>query len=312
MKKIALALALAGLSATAFAQSSTTIYGIVDMGVNHSSGVTGLNSGLQSGSRLGFRGKEDLGGGNAAIFGLEAGFSADTGSFDNHYGNGLFNRQSWVGLSSTTLGTVKFGRQLTPIYNTLYDLDPFQAGLAGDATHLMNDGGRSVSNTVNYSTSMGPVSGEMAYSFGESLNGLRYGNTVGASTSVDLGSLKLAGAYNHADVAGVTNRTMLIGGTYDLHIVKAHVAFADNDNGGLKSRNYLLGVSAPITSVDTVMGSMVKLQDRSDTNIGATQLALGMTHSLSTRTNLYASLGETKYDAASTDKVVNFGIRHKF
>lgn len=315
MKKIALALALAGISAVSFAQSSSVVYGIVDMGVsrNFGTGITGVDSGLQSGSRIGFRGTEDLGGGVSAIYALEAGFQADTGDFDTRYGKGLFNRQAYVGLSSQSMGTVKLGRQLAPIYNALYDVDPFQVGLAGSATRLMNDGGRSVSNTIDYSSSIGPLTGEVAYSFGEKSTSISDGRTIGAYTSANLGLLSLHAAYNSADIGGVLNRTTLLGTVVNVtSTIKAHGAIADNSIGSLKSRDYMVGVSAAATPVDTFMGSVIRKQDRSSSNVAATQYAIGWTHSLSKRTNLYTSYAQTKFDVASTDKVVNVGIRHKF
>jgi predicted porin len=211
------------------------------------------------------------------------------------------------------MGTIKLGRQLTPIYNTLYDLDPFQVGLAGDATRLMNDGGRSVSNTVDYSSSFGPLSGEVAYSFGEKSTSMSDGRTIGGSVKADLGLLTASAAYSSADLAGVMNRTALLGTVINVTSgLKAHVAVADNTVGQLKSRDYMLGVSAAATPVDTFMGSVIRKQDRSFDTVNATQYALGWTHDLSKRTNLYTSYSQTKYDIASTDKAINVGIRHKF
>lgn len=88
MKKILVLAALATAAVASFAQSSVTIYGIVDLGVTQVSGLRGgsisqLNSGIMDGSRLGVRGNEDLGGGYRALFTLESRLEADTGMISN-------------------------------------------------------------------------------------------------------------------------------------------------------------------------------------------------------------------------------------
>src|ERR1700738_4228053 len=104
MKKTLLVGALTGVFATmAHAQSSVTLYGLIDAGISYSSNVGGKSlwqetSGAMNASRWGLRGSEDLGGGLKAIFTLENGFNIDTGKFGQ---NGAeFGRQAFVGLSS--------------------------------------------------------------------------------------------------------------------------------------------------------------------------------------------------------------------
>ncbi|MQR00209.1 porin [Glaciimonas soli] len=104
----------------AYAQSSVTLYGIIDNGVSYvnssASSLTtkgarliGAATSFGSGDRLGFTGKEDLGGGSSAIFTLESGFSGNTGALSQ--GGRLFGRQSFVGLSDRNDGTLTMGRQ---------------------------------------------------------------------------------------------------------------------------------------------------------------------------------------------------------
>ena len=126
MKKYAaLAIAAASVS-TAHAQSSVTLYGIVDAGfvINTNSGgkpLRALTGGNQSANRFGFTGAEDLGGGLKAIFTLENGFNSANGTLASGL---LFGRQAFVGLSGR-YGSVTLGRQ----YATLSSfLGPFEAG----------------------------------------------------------------------------------------------------------------------------------------------------------------------------------------
>ena len=118
MKKTLVALAIASaFTGAAYAQSSVTMYGIVDGGVQvndpkggtvtNAPSATGINSGIQSGSRFGVRGSEALGGGLSAIFQLENGYSVDTGQLGQ--GGRLFGRQAYVGLGSNW-GSMVMGR----------------------------------------------------------------------------------------------------------------------------------------------------------------------------------------------------------
>ncbi|WP_194722578.1 porin, partial [Noviherbaspirillum malthae] len=135
MKKSLIALAVLGTVAGAsFAQTNVTVYGVADAGLaridNGRVNTTALQSGQQSGSRIGFRGTEDLGGGLSAIFTLENGFNIDDGTLGQ--GGRLFGRQAFVGLQGG-FGAVKLGRQYNPIRTAVENIDPFGLGLAGNA-----------------------------------------------------------------------------------------------------------------------------------------------------------------------------------
>lgn len=125
MKKTFIAAAaFAGLSGAALAQSSVNLYGIADVFLaNQKSGVgassiSGLESGGLSTSRLGLTGREDLGGGLAAIFKLEAALGIDVGQ--STAGGALqFNRESWVGFEGG-FGTVTAGKVWTALDDVWY------------------------------------------------------------------------------------------------------------------------------------------------------------------------------------------------
>lgn len=119
--------AMAALLATplAMAQSSVTIYGVLDLAITRAStgpaNITRVDSGTGWGSRLGFKGTEDLGGGLKANFLLEQGFDASTGALQQ--GGAAFGRSSWLGLSGTNWET-RIGRQLSPTALSLLAVDP--------------------------------------------------------------------------------------------------------------------------------------------------------------------------------------------
>ncbi len=127
MKRTILATLLATLAGVAQAQSSVTLYGRIDNGLQYESGLPhGGQLSAESGdfgqSEFGARGVEDLGGGTKAIFHLEMGLNTQNGS----YGNGsLFGRAATVGLTSSSYGTLNLGNLgAGEIQQDSYDLDP--------------------------------------------------------------------------------------------------------------------------------------------------------------------------------------------
>lgn len=151
-KKSLIALAVVGaFSGSAFAADSVQLYGIIDMGVGHFTGIapsnttaapgstasyTGLMSGVVAGSRIGLKGSEDLGGGLKAIFKAETGFcpagTNQTGAGTSGYctGGGFMGRTTLVGLQGS-FGTVQMGRYFTSMFTNEINYDPFQAGFTG-------------------------------------------------------------------------------------------------------------------------------------------------------------------------------------
>ncbi|WP_175718440.1 porin [Burkholderia anthina] len=131
-------------SVPALAQNSVVIYGIVDSGLSYQSSQTALGStgnghaavkttsGEWAGSRLGFNGSEDLGGGTRAIFTLENGFNVNSGAMSL---GGLFARQAFVGLANDRYGTVTLGRQYTPYYLLALPYSPTKWNTGGFGAH---------------------------------------------------------------------------------------------------------------------------------------------------------------------------------
>lgn len=136
-KKTVLTISLMCVAGATHAQSSVTIYGVADLGVRRASGLDAANaasagdthslgSGINTTSRLGFRGVEDLGGGLKAVFNLESGWNLDSGTSNSKF----FDRASWVGLQGGW-GTVGLGRQTTVLADALSGTDPLGNRFAG-------------------------------------------------------------------------------------------------------------------------------------------------------------------------------------
>lgn len=329
MKKTLLSLLCATAIAPgiALAQSSVTIYGVADAGLvveNGNGHHTNLSSGVASGSRLGFRGKEDLGGGLAANFVLESGFNIDTGT--SGQGGLLFGRQAYVGLSGSA-GAVTLGRQYSPYYLALRDIaDPFVIGLAGTATNIMVSNIR-VDNMVQYSTpKMNGFGADLVYGAGETTIDNRANRTLGAALNYAQGPLTASLIHHRRDNATATDRTKntLLAAKYNFGVAVASLGYADNQAlGAVKSNDLLLGVTVPF-GMTRVLASYIHHNDKSAANNDANQWALGLLYGLSKRTDLYTAYGKIDNKNLATYKVgnatdtgtgnsgFNLGMRHIF
>jgi predicted porin len=158
MKKALLAAALMSAGVVAHAQSSVTLYGRLDAGVEYISGLPNasytsstsrwrIESGDWGTSLWGMKGVEDLGGGNKALFQLEGSFSTVTGAGPG--GGGLFNRWATVGMSNDQFGTLLLGRELF-ISNGVWDFDPFGQSNWSSASLVRGRNWPASSNNVSY------------------------------------------------------------------------------------------------------------------------------------------------------------------
>jgi len=331
MKKSLLALAVLGAFAgAASAQTNVTIYGVADVGIARtdtnapgSQATWSLNSGIQSGSRIGFKGSEDLGGGLSAIFQLENGFAIDTGALGT--ANTLFNRQAFVGLKGG-FGAVTLGRQYSPFHIAVDTIDPFETGLSGDASGPFGALGGypiRVSNSIAYSApAFGGFSASAIYGLGEVAGSLSASRQLGVGAGYANGPLNVQFAYHASDLratpgaADADNTKLFLGAKFNFGVAAAHLAFGNSEAetaaGDTKARNYLVGVSAPV-GAGTVLASWNRTDFRT-ANAESDLFALGYTHALSKRTNLYTSYGRLDNDAVlgADANVFNVGIRHKF
>ena len=339
MKKSLIALACASAFAGSANAQSLTTYGIVDMGfVGESGGTAGsidkITSGAQSGTRLGFKGTEDLGNNMKALFVLETGIAADTGGFSASTASNIaFARQAFLGLQSDA-GTLTFGRQYTPFFLTLNGVaDPFASGLAGNAQNLIPHSGIRMNNAVKYASPIfSGVSAEIAYGFGENADGAdRAGRNVGGSIGYSDGALSVRLAHHRANstttlTSDLSDTSTILAANYKFEVAKVFAAYSDNDvqtNGRGKSRDLLIGVSVPFGN-HTFIASYINKDGRSASNWDAHQIGLGYTYALSKRTNLYAAWASldnsngapytvgNNSETGTGDRAVNLGVRHTF
>lgn len=254
MQKKIIALAVAGLmSGAAFAQTNVTIYGVVDAyyangkagnaGAANDDKFSGLQAGGLSGSRIGFKGMEDLGGGLKAAFVFEYGTLDTTANAVTNTGatattaaqstnsNGMDSwRQAYVGLVGG-FGTAVAGRLQNPGYDFGVKYDAHAASIFSPVNQLSDNAGLSISgrdalgrldNAVAYiSPSFGGLTFKAAYAFGEQVEGVAAINAAGATAATDIKDAQsvwaLAADYDNGplSVGFVYHDLNDIGGTRD-------------------------------------------------------------------------------------------------
>ena len=341
MKKSLIALAVLAASGAAMAQSSVTLYGVADAAVTYVNGLdnwTGLNSGANKTSRLGFRGVEDLGGGLKANFVLEGGFNLDTG--DGKSGGATdsgfqFKRQSTVGLAGN-FGEVRLGRELTAAYNATARYDVF--GSVGIAHSQLWDDGQNlntktfadpyhympnsrVSNAITYvSPNFSGFKAAVNYGFGEVAGENRDGRYFGGGLTYDNGPLSLglgAERLNKGDGAAMQAQVShditawSLGGSYDLGVAKLLAGYRQSTAkdvmglGDLKNRGYMLAVTAPV-GPGLVRAAYNRYEMKFDGDKGVTdQFGLGYVYNLSKRTSVY---GTYAYIKNKDDNALNLSV----
>ena len=280
MKKSLVALAAFAVAGVASAQSSVTLFGVLDAAVTGTSNKsqnalgqsvklsqTTLRSSGMDASRLGFRGTEDLGGGLAASFWLEASINAANGNGADD-GGLKFNRRSTVSLSGN-FGEVRLGRDYTPTFWNDTAFDPFNtngvganliATASGKNSPGFKQGGfgdnqkyQRASNSVGYflPSNLGGVYGQLMYSFNGNTNtdpgeltprdpvtgdaDTRSNRYVGGRIGYANGPLDVALAYGESTIAssyfaGSTTKLDIwnLGASYDFGVVKLFGEYSDN------------------------------------------------------------------------------------
>jgi predicted porin len=321
MKKSLLALAVLGAFAgAASAQSSVTVFGVVDVGYNYVKNDGGtkvhrLANDMLSTSRLGFRGVEDLGGGLKAGFWMESQFSPDNGSSQSAF---------WARRATASLlggfGEIRLGRDFVPTYTSWADYAVF--GTNGSAgSNLFNNNTLTVSgsaspaaggagtatradNLVSYflPSGLGGLIGQFSAAAGENVLGNKYyGGRLGYAAgpvSVQVGY----GSTESATIGGDDEYVRWnVGGSYDAGVVKILAYYIMGEQGPRESESYELGVSVPV-GAGLIRASYAHVELSGATaalNGDADRLALGYVHNLSKRTALYATVSQIDNSGAA-------------
>lgn len=277
MQKKIIALAVAGLvSGAAFAQSNVVIYGVADMGYVYADDFAGttqaakdtkaiskMYSGGQSGSRLGFKGTEDLGNGLAANFRFESGFNMDNGGAAQN--GSTFSRWATVGLSGKNWGEVQFGRRDTLSDEIMGGLDTNGRVTVAQVSPVMKDvarwdnmatyispnmGGLVLKAAVSTNVSDGHAAAPVGANYKSEVNAapcaagpqctdLRKTNVYGYAVSAryDNGPIKLGASYDYYDPQNVDNSNFdtfnqwTVAGRYDFGVVQLALQYGEINYG---------------------------------------------------------------------------------
>jgi predicted porin len=315
MKKSLLALAVLGAFAgAASAQSSVTLYGRVDLSVgkNLGSATKVLQNG--SGSRLGFRGVEDLGGGLKAIFNIEHRFNADTGAMSDT--NRMWGARSLVGLQGG-FGQVTLGREYTTSFlmsqliNDPWGYDTVTAAAVTRVTGL----------------NIAKVRNDNAITYNVAAAGLNFGlqtaetdaqapsttplksRPVNFAVNGTFGPVAFNASYEKTGEVGGAKITS-VAGYYDLGVVRLGLNLTSGDAAttGQKRKGYLLTATAPVGAGQF----RAALGERKDAGVKTTEVvALGYHYSLSKRTTVYADF-VTNNKLTTEKNGYDFGLKHNF
>ncbi|GAB5100580.1 porin [Caballeronia sp. HLA56] len=222
-KSLIAAAALLSFSAASFAQSSVTLFGRLDAGLEYMNGVqnaagTGsanrfrAESGDWGTSLWGMKGVEDLGGGNRAVFHLEGSFNTMNGSGSTA---GIFNRWATIGVENDRYGTFLLGRELF-ISNSVWDFDPFGQSNWSSASLVRSRNWPQSSNNVSYQSPKiagFDFYGQYALSNATSWNGngsTKQGREAGAAITYTAPLFQIRGLYD--EIRNPANGTL--GGSY--------------------------------------------------------------------------------------------------
>jgi predicted porin len=266
MKKIALSslsLALLGAAGAAHAQSSVTLYGVLDDSIQfvhnadtQNKNFWGLVGGNLQGNRWGVKGTEDLGGGLKAIFQLENGFNPNSGALGTYNGSSkLFGRQAYVGLQSDQYGTVTLGRQYDPVVDLVQPItaDNYWGSTfttPGDVDN--NDNSSRTNSSIKFaSATYSGFQFEGMYAFGGVAGSTGSGQTWSGAATYATGPFSIAAGYirmDNADTAAARDGGWSTGATSDAQFDSTiNTAFESAKSIGIASvaAQYVIG---PVTA----------------------------------------------------------------
>jgi len=327
-----LIVALAALASTAaFAQSSVTIDGAIELSMVKATGKSATLDATNGASQIRFLGTEDLGGGMKANFVLAQRFSPESGLADGTNGTRpLFQGETTVGLSGG-FGAVKIGRALTAFQGPVNSTDPYGTLKQGSTAALATGYATDIDNSSTPAASGSGAGRTDAIFFNSATyNGFNAAVSYGLKNSTSSGT-NTVGANNLTSFwASYSNGPVMVGGgaeknrtgdkinailgTYDLGVVKLGAGSSTVDKvatAGSKGKTANLMAIVPMGAATFTLGCYGQAKADNAAAAATKKTGLGVDYAMSKRTTLYTSYGR---DAAlAADKTgFDFGIRHSF
>jgi len=333
MKKSLLAFAVLGTFAgVANAQSTVTLYGIVDTFYenvdNGPKNVNRIENGGLQGSRIGFKGAEDLGGGTKAIFTIEGGFNPDTGS--SAQGGLTWGRQAFVGLQGD-FGMATLGRQYSPLYDFLLIYGNGGGLNFGNASNYYAFSGANavnqqrINNSVKYSSPIwSGFSLSGVYGFGENATtgvATTAGNTAAIRANYTLAGLNVGALYQetkNTPAVGVSTtkfKAWTIGANYDFGVIKPSVIFQKDKQStspiaaaGVDNHYWELGATAPLGG-GSLLADIGQFKNKAVTagNADSKTASVRYDYGLSKRTTVYGGVSKIWNESAASFGIAGAG-----
>ena len=311
---------------------NVVLYGLVDVSGSHSRLLGGvdshwqLDSGNMSRSFIGFRGAEDLGGGLRAVFKLESYVRVDTGQSGNTNTDTFWGRDANVGLSGA-FGTTVLGRNVTPLYLTTINFNPFGESFGFSpstrqyfAAAVLGD--RSWNNSLSYTNSpKDPLRVHFVVNTPEE-TGASTGRNSGLSVAYITGPFAATLAAEQIKnsalplPSGFERQTVIqAGATYDFKLVRLYGQVGRvNTEATIDSRTvlYQLGAAVPIQN-SIILIAYGRSQTRTDSSrITDQTFSLSYDYFLSKNTDVYvAALYEKSFNVTSGNSLAG-GLRLRF
>lgn len=346
LNKTLLATALAVGVSVAHAESSVTLYGILDAGLQattvsapgYSSSNVGMANGVQQGNRFGFKGSEDLGSGTRATFDLEAGFNLGSGV--SGQSGALFGRQAWVGLENNAWGYVRLGKQYNFATDYVGNIDPFLLGF-GQANMGTTFGAANTTrynNMIKYqSPSFGGLTAGIGYSFASGLTSVyadpaspatTAANTYNFATTNNARVLAMGAQYANGPLTAVASYDVMygaqnvvgtssanpsewiIGGSYDLSVAKLALAYSQTRNGWINGQS-VVDPAITANAFGTAAGGALF-----DPSFGANSYLVGATVPVTSNQKVFASYQYaapvSSMVAAANTSIYSIGYQYDF
>jgi predicted porin len=301
--------AAATVAGPVVAQSSVTIYGVVDAYGQVLDGAARqgrLQSGGLAGSRLGFRGSEDLGGGLRAFFVLESGFNVDDGSIGQ--GGTFWGRQAFVGLNSR-YGQLSFGRQYSSLYTATADYSIFSSSPAGPSTALIGGFGNGYEPVRGASNTATPPAAGATGNGGPA----RINNSLRYATPAWYG-LSASALYGAGEVAGSTedSRVFDLGLRYTAGGLDVLVSYLDDKATGAAAAPLTNAATATLAATYSwqplrLAAGYLQFNDKRGTNQDGKGYWIGADYSLGDHL-LKAQYVENKPEFGADNKSMAFGV----
>ncbi|MGI4849345.1 MAG: porin [Janthinobacterium lividum] len=265
------------LPVTTQAQSALTVYGVADVSVRHLTNANGgdvlaLSPGGLQGSRVGFKGTEDLGAGLKAQFVLESGFVVDTGASDQQ--GQLFGRQAWVSVGDEAHGTLSAGRIYGVPFTFLGIYDPLWIGNYLESSYLPRIVGTRFDNSLAYSYRLGGFDLQLVHAFGEQAGDGRKGASSALGLQYATANLTFGGVAQRSLDANEKALTILgAGANYKLGRATLYVLYVNARREAgfavIQGPGQALANTSLLGNANTALGPATQTGSRTDSYASA-------------------------------------------